>query len=380
VLSNLLFPWLLVRLGYLSESMEEIRAFSEEHVPETARLYLRTVRGQSRPAPPALEDAIRDSFLGNPWVNCDSPSYVYIEDGKQVGFVGVVPRPMEFQSRPIRATTIALWMMDREIHRGIGGMKLLSRVLKGPQDFSYVDGASNEASSIYTALGARVSAVYSFYWMRILRPFRTAHSFFPVLKGAGGVVAAPLDFLLSKLPMGMLKRPKSLYSSKLATAAELLDCIQEARGREALRPAYSMPSFGWLIAQAGTGPGHQGLRLKIVYGPDGERCGWFVYYATPGRIASLLQMGCHRRPQFAEVLRALFEDAWEEGACAVKGRAMPQFLVPLTEQYCVFRQPFACVIGHSRDSEIMNAFQTADAALSGLDAGAWLRFSSEDWT
>jgi hypothetical protein len=360
--------------------MEEIRAFGEEHVRDTANLYLRAMRGQSRPAPPALEGAFRETFLENPWVSQDITSLVFLDKGKQVGFVGVVPRPMEFRGRAIRAATIGIWMVDRQLHHGLAGMKLLRQVLNGPQDFSVTDGAGNEASAVWTAVGGRVSHVYSFYWMRVLRPFRTTLSFFPALEGAGGVVAAPLDFLLSKLPMGMLKRPKSLYSSKLATAAELLECIQEARGREALRPAYSMPSFGWLIAQAGTGSGHRGLRLKIVYGPDGERCGWFVYYATPGRIASVLQIGCYRRPQFAEVLRALFEDAWEQGACALKGRPMPPFLVPLTEQYCVFRQPFACVIGHSRDPEIMNAFLAADADLSGLDAEAWFRFSSEDWT
>ncbi len=178
----------------------------------------------------------------------------------------------------------------------------------------------------------------------------------------------------------MLKRPKSPYSSKLVSAAELLECIQEGRGREALRPAYSMPSFGWLMSQAGKGPGHTGLRMMTVHGPGGERCGWFVHYANPGRPAYVLQIGSYRRLQFADVLLALFADAWEQRASAVKGQAIPQFLTTLTEQYCLFRQPYACVIGHSRDPEIMHAFQSADTSLSRLDAGAWLRFSSEDWT
>jgi hypothetical protein len=367
--------------------MEEIQIFREEHARDVANLYLKVARGKPRPAPPSLIDAVQEIYVRNPWIAADIPSLVYMDKGKLVGFLGVLPRPMEFRGRPIRAATMTLWLVDRELHRGLAGMKLLSQLFKGPQEFSYVDGAGNEASSVFAALGARVSPVYSFYWMRVLRPFETARSFldraggiFPMLKAVSGIVTGPADFLSSKLPVGMFKRPTSLFSSKLVSAAELLECIQEARPREALRPAYSMPSFDWLIAQAGTGSGHQGLRLKIVHGPDGERCGWFVYYATPGRIASVLQIGCHRRAQFAEVLRALFKDAWEQGACAVKGRAIPQFLVPLTEQYCLFRQPYASVIGHSRDSEILNAFQTADAALSGLDAGAWLRFSSEDWT
>jgi hypothetical protein len=366
--------------------MEEIRAFSEEHISDVANLYLRAVRGQFRAAPRALEDAFRESFLANPWASPEICPLVYIDKGNLVGFLGVIPRPMEFRGRPIRAATITVWMADHKLHRGLAGMKLLSHLMKGPQDFSITEGASNEASAVYTAVGARVSSLYSFNWMRVLRPCQTARSFldraggvFPMLKGVSGVVTTPMDFLFSKVPLGMFQRPKSQYSSKLVSAAELLESIHEARGREALRPAYSMPSFGWLISQAGTGSGHRGLRLKIVYDADGARCGWFVHYANPDRVGYVLQIGCHRRQQFAEVLRALFEDAWEQGACAVKGRAVPQFLVAFSEQYCLFRQPYACVIGHSRDPEIMNAFLTADAALSGLDAGAWLRFSSEDW-
>jgi hypothetical protein len=75
----------------------------------------------------------------------------------------------------------------------------------------------------------------------------------------------------------------------------------------------------------------------------------------------------------------LFEDAWEQGCSAVKGQAIPQFLTALTEQNCLFRQPFAGVIGHSKDPEIIQAFQLADTALSRLDAGWWLPFSSERW-
>jgi hypothetical protein len=366
--------------------MEEIRAFSEEHVRDVANLYLSAGRGEFRPAPPALEDAFRECFLGNPWVSPEISPLVYMEKGKLVGFLGVIPRPMQFRGRAIRAATITVWLVDHKLHRGLAGMKLLRHLLNGPQDFSITDGAGNETSTIYTALGARVSPVYSFNWVRTLRPFQTVRGVFDrmggvlaKLKGPSGVVTAPLDFLLSKLPVEALKRPKSACSSKLVSAGELLECIQEAGGREALRPAYSMPSFGWLLSQAGKSEGHQGLRMATVHNPEGARCGWFVHYATPGHPSFVLQIGCHRRRQFTDVLLALFEDAWEQGASAVKGQAIPQFLTPLTEQYCLFRQPYACVIGHSRDAEIMQAFQVADTALSRLDAGAWLPFSTGAW-
>ena len=366
--------------------MEEIRAFSEEHATDAANLYLKAARGQFRPAPRTLVDQVRDSFLRNPWVSPEIPSLVYLENGKLVGFMGVIPRPMEFRGRPIQAATIALWLVDHELHRGIAGMKLARHLFKGPQDFSYVDGASTEASQVYVAAGARVSHVRSFNWFRLLRPFETARSSLnrfggglAKLKGVAGLVTGPMDFLLSKAPLAMLQAPKSPYTSRLASAEELLGCLQEARGREALRPAYSMPSFGWLISEAGKGSGHKGLRVKIVFNPDGVRCGSFVYYATPGRPAYVLQVGAQRRLQFKEVLLALFQDAWEQGSPAVKGQAIPQYLTTLTEQHCLFRQPFACVVGYARDPDIMNAFQVGDAALSRLDGGAWLRFSSEAW-
>jgi hypothetical protein len=367
--------------------MDEIRTFKEEHVTDAANLYLKAVRGQSRLAPLALVDQVRDSFLRNPWVSSEIPSLVYMEKGKLVGFMGVIPRPMEFRGRPIQAATIALWLVDHELHRGIAGMKLARHLFKGPQDFSYVDGASTEASQVYVAAGARVSRLYSFNWIRLLRPFQTARGLFDrfgggvaKLKGVAGLVTRPMDFLLSKAPLGMLQLPRSPYASRLASAEELLECIQESRGRESLRPAYSMPSFGWLMSEAAKGQGHQGLRIKIAYGPNGVRCGSFVYYATPGHPAYVLQVGAQRQLQFKDVLLALFQDAWEQGTSAVKGQAIPQFLTTLTEQHCLFRQPYSCVVGYARDPDITNAFQAGDAALSRLDAGAWLRFSSEEWT
>ena len=364
--------------------MEEIRAFTEEHLRDTANLYLRAMRGQSRPAPPALEDAFRESFLENPWVSPEIASLVYLDKGQLVGFVGVIPRPMKFRGSDIRAATIASWMVDRESHRGLAGMKLLRKALDGPQEFSVTDGAGNEASTVWTALGGRVSLVHSFNWMRILRPFQTARSFLsratPTLGNAFGLFTLPMDFLSSKVPSAMLRPPKSSCSFKSASTAELFECIQERRFNEALSPVYSMPSFAWLMNQAGTGSGHKGFRTMIVSNSKGALCGWFVYYVNPGAIAHVLQIGSHRKSEFADVLLALFQDAWEHGACAVRGQAIPQFLVTLTEQYCLFRQPYACVIGHSRNPEIINAFQTGDVWLSQLDAEAWLRFSSEDWT
>ena len=365
--------------------MEEILSFREEHVADVAALYLKAVRGQNRRPPQSLLDYFRQMFFQNPWIAPDITPLVYASGGKAVGFLGVIPREMEFRGQPIRAATIPLFMVDREHSKGMAGIRLMRHLFKGTQDLSFNDGVGNEASSIFTAAGARVCRLYSFNWIRVLRLFGAARSVFdrmgPLgkLKGVAALVTKPMDLLLSKMPVEALQSPKSKLSSRPATARELIECIQQARPREALKARYSMPSFEWLISEVGKGARHEGLRLVLAYGGDGVPCGWFIYYASTVHPASVLQIGAHRPTQFPEVLRALFEDAWEQGIPVIKGQSIPNALTTLTEQHCIFRQPYACVVGYARDPEIMSAFQCGDAALSRLDAGSWLHFSTEKW-
>ena len=94
--------------------MGEVRALAEEHLREAADLYLRSMRGEHRPAPPSLAEYFREIFLGNPWVTAEIPALVYLEQGKVVGFLGVIPRPMEFRGRPIRSAVVSQFMVERE--------------------------------------------------------------------------------------------------------------------------------------------------------------------------------------------------------------------------------------------------------------------------
>ncbi len=367
--------------------MGEVRVFTEEHVRDVADLHLRAMRGQSRPAPQSLQDYFREIFFGNPWVTPEISPLVYIEKGKLVGFLGVIPRPMEFRGRPIRVAVAAQFMVERKEYRGLAAVELLRHLFRGPQELSFTDGSGEGASLVWTAAGARVARLYSFNWLRVLRPFGAARGMLdriggasPMLKRASGLVAAPMDFLLSKAPLEVLRRPKSQYTSKPVHAVELLQCIQESRGREPLQPAYELLAFNWLMSQAAKATGNGVLRMMTVHSPDGLRCGSFVYYVKPRGPAYVLQIGCRRRDQFPEILRTLFQDAWEQGAYAVKGQAIPQFLARLSEQYCMFRQLDSCVVGYSGDPDIMNSFLLGETALSRLDGECWLRFQMEDWS
>ena len=367
--------------------MDEILPFSEEHVGEVANLYLSAARGQSRTAPPHLQEYFRELFFRNPWVSGDIASLVYARGGKVIGFVGVIPRPMLFRGRSIRVATLSPFLVDRKQNSGAEGMKLLRRLYDGPQDLTFGDGAGSESSTVFIAAGAKPCYLYSFNWIKVLRPFGSVGSSLDrlgrlgtKLKGVAGLVSEPLDYLAGKAAGALFRQAHTDYSCIDVTSDQLFECIRESKGREALRPSYDLPSFRWLMAKAGEGPGHAGFRMVVTRDSAGANTGWFVYYAPPGRPATVLHVGAVRKQFFPQVLSALFFDAWNQGVSVIKGRAIAQQLTLLTEQHCIFRQPHPSVFAHSRDPEIVGAFQAGDSDHSRLDGTFWFRLPFEPWT
>lgn len=364
--------------------MGEVQNFTEEHADGVARVYLRAVRGQDRPPGKSLPKYFSDLHLSNPWASEEMPALVYLDKGKLVGALGVLPRTMEFRGRVIRIATMTLYMVDPEYRNG-PAIQLLGRLLKGPQEFSWTDGASGSVSSLWGAMGGYSVPAYGSNWIRVLRPFATARLGLDrvgiaggVLKSLAGAISTPADFLLARTPVAALREPVSPCTSKLVSATELLGCIQELGWRESLKPHYTVETFPWLMAEAAknqTGA----LRMITVSNAAGERCGWFIYFAVRGGASFVLQIGVRRKEDFRNTLLALFRDAWQQGSACVKGASMPQYLTAMTELHCIFRHPYDRVVIHSRNPEIANAVRTGEAAITRLDGIGWLRFSSEQW-
>lgn len=361
----------------------EVRPFAEEHIPDIATLYVKVMQGGGGSAGKALQNYFHDIFFENPWVSPELPSLVYWDRGKLVGFLGVIPRFMEFRGRTIRVAVCSQFMVDREEHRGFGGVELMRLFLRGPQDLSYTDGAGEASHIVWTAAGGQASSLYSFNWLRVLRPLKTVRSFIDRTQGAmrlaGGALlagAAPVDLVLSKLPHAAFRPPASAHTSKQVTTDELFQCIQELGWREPLQPKYEPTSFRWLITQAAASRPGEDLRMATVHAPDGLVCGWYVYYAKRGGPADVLQIGVRRRDHFDPVLLALFRDAWQQGSSFVRGQAIPQFLVNLTNQNCLFRHPNTSVLFQSRDPDLVDTIYRGKTALSRLDGECWMRFGT----
>jgi hypothetical protein len=366
--------------------MGEICAFAEEHVGEVSALFLRGMRGRKDAPVKALQDYFREIFFTNPWASPEFPSLVYFDRGKLVGFLGVMPRQMEFRGRKIRVAVTSQLVVDREQHRGLAALELLRRYMRGPQDLSFCDGVSESVDKLWMSAGASPSRLYSFNWLRMLRPFGTGRSFADRLHGPLRIVgraisaaAGPADFLVSKLPHPALRPPRSECVSTELNADEMYRLMQEVGWREALRPSYQLSDFQWLMAQVALNRPLGDLRMTAVHQPDGDLCGYHICLVQRGGHATALQIGVRRHDLFDKVLGALFRDVWQHGASSVKGQAIPWALVNLTEHYCLFRQPNTSVLFQARDPEIQNAIFRGDAALSRLDGEYCLRFATEAW-
>jgi hypothetical protein len=364
--------------------MGEIQPFSEEFASAAATLFFRAMRGQTRPPGADLPRYYCDVLIHNPWATPEIPSLVYLENGKMIGMLGVIPRPMEFQGQSIRAATLTQFMVDPDHRRSPAAMQLLGRCLKGPQEMTWLDGASDPVYVIHRAFRSLPAHFYSLHWMKMLRPFEMGRGFLSrlgrggkVLRQAAGIATIPADFLASKTPFFRPRNPVVAFRS--VSGEELFACIQEIGWREVLKPHYDAASFAWLVSQMSQTKPLGEFRMLIVQDEKGVNCGWLAYFAKRHGAAYLMQLGVRRRDLFEPVLHALFCDAWDQGCAVVKGSSRPEQLTALTQNYCLFRHPGTSALIHSRNTDLLNTVRLGEAALSGLDGERWQRFAVEPW-
>jgi hypothetical protein len=373
----------------------EIQKFEESHIPEVAALEIKVFHQRSSATSSALEQYFAKMFFQNPWRETELSSYVYIQGGKLVGFIGVVPRPMEFNGRKILVGTSSQLMVDETLRSASGGRgvppgvgyALTKRFFAGPQDFSYTDGATEAACAVWTAAGAKVARLYSLEWLRVLRPVRYYQGKLSRHPRAGFRTMARAmfagcwlaDMALSKLPFHALSPPASDLISVPAGAEELLQCLNEIGWQDALKPSYDSASLRWLLSEAASARHRGELRSVVVRDAGGKSAGWYVYYAKPGGVFVVLQIGAASR-RMNTVLQALWRDAWEQGALAIHGQAIPRHLLGFETRHCSFRYPGNGVLVHSRDPQLLACVLQGEAALTRLDGEWWMRFADTDWS
>lgn len=362
--------------------MATIRILAARDVPGVAALLMRTYPGQRWSTHAACEAYLREILFDSPWRELALPSWVAEEDGWIRGCYGILPRPMRFRGRPIRAAVGCVFMVDPGPRRGLVALQLAKAGLTGPQDLTLADGANDEARHAWAGIGGSVSVLNSMHWTRPLRPagyllaLLEERALGPrLLARAARPLGAAVDMLAGRArPNRFLREPADAVEEPLEPETMFEHLPRMLRGC-ALQPEYDRRSLAWVIDQAARKSQYGELRGRCVRAPGGPVIGWYLYYLKPGATGEVVQLAA-AGGAMDRVLQRLLADAWRHGASAVHGRLDARWARELCARHCWLRTDSTWTLAHSRTPEITAAILQGDSYLSRLD-GEWLLGASD---
>ncbi|MBO0799130.1 MAG: hypothetical protein J2P31_09940 [Blastocatellia bacterium] len=358
--------------------MPTIRAFEKEDIPKVSDMFRRLLLGDepSRRSLPhsALEDYFSQIFFHSPWYDQAIPSLVYQNDeGKIIGFLGVVPRRMIFQNNPITVAISFHFMVEPESRSSLAGIHLLKTLFSGPQDISLTDGAGDVGRKVWEMVGGVMVPLYSQRWTRILRPSRQALDLFSrnkLISSVSPLISPLADITDSTIAHFMPRYFPSTdgFEEELKIETFLEELPHLSRGL-AIRPCYDEDSARWVFDNAAQMKYCGPLHKVLVRNAKNEVNGWFIYYLKEGGTGTVLQLAA-RKGAIAEILDHLFSHAKRHGAAAVSGRTVPRYSRELSEKHCFFQSLGGYFLIQSRNADLLHAIQRGDAFISMLE-GEW---------
>ena len=358
--------------------MTTIRAFEPEDAPAVAALF-QSVARDPWPSTTRVAEYFRELFVDNPWRDPEIPSWAALEGDRMIGFAAVMPRPMMHGKKPIRVAVSCQFFVHPEYRRSLAAVQLLRALLRGPQDLTLADGATEGAAKMWTAMGGILSPLHRMSWVRPVRPMQSALW----LTGARRAALRPLamlarpigalaDACVMRLPP--LRSKPSLHEEDLDTA-KLLAGYEELGRNYTMRPQYDYASLDWLMGQVAAKKRHGPLQARLVRDSDGKVAGWFLYYLSPG-LSRVVQLVA-RPGSTRAVLEHLFRHAADHGALALEGRIEPRFTGDMGNMHCFFQSSAELTLLHARDPAVLAPLMQGDAFFTRLEGEWWPRFHGE---
>lgn len=359
-------------------TMGHVRPVVPDDIPRVAELYAKVFGPRGGGAMEGLREVLRDVFFRHPWLDDRLPSLVYqAREGRILGCLGVVPRPMSLKGRPIQAAISHTVMVDPDCRTTLAAVELIRAFLSGPQDVSISQGTSL-SRRIFEGVGGSTSLLHSFGWTRVLRPSRYVLAFLR-RRGLSTGVSAALT-LLCRAADALAGRVHPFRFSSAGLTGEPLDpetlatCVSVFLRDRALQPTYDAASLKWLLELLARENADAPLRRIVVRDASGETVGGYLYYGHATGLGEVVQVVA--RPTSVEaVLDHLFNDAYRHGLVAVSGQLDPPFLNALAARHCLFnRGDGSWLLFHAKDHDITAAIHRGDALLTRLDAEWWIGF------
>lgn len=358
--------------------MGSVRPLVPEDLPRIAQLYATVFAPLPTDSLDALRSALHEIFLDHPWRDDELPSLVYQEKNRGiVGCLGVMPRPMSMDGRPIRAAISHTVMVDPASRSTPAFVDLFRTYLSGPQDVSMAQGTS-VGRRMFEAFGGSTSLLYSMGWTRVLRPSRYVLSFLN-RRGLPTILSQVLtpfcslaDAAAARFLRDPFHFPPPALSGVELDADTFSACLSDfSRGRS-LRPTYDAHSVKWLVELLARRNGGATLKKTAVRDASQEILGYYVYYQNPGDLGEVVQIAA--RPESIEqVLGHLFYDAWSHGLMAISGQLDPGYLAGVAAQHCLLnRGDGSWLLVHSKNPDVLAAIHRGDAFLTGLEGEWWI--------
>ena len=358
--------------------MGRIRAFVQDDIPGAAALYWRFLQRREGPHPPSLEEYFKEVFFHNPWFDNSIPSLVY-EDGpaRIVGFLGIVPRPMSLNGKTIRAAFGSSLVVHPESRCTLAGLKLLMAFFEGKQDLAMTDTSNRLNQRIWERLGGSASPALGIQWARPLRPGPYAlhvlgrlgeEGLSGTVGGACSVLAKTIGAAATKISLRRRRQPDCVTEEELDIDTLLHSCLSDCSAHYSLQPQYNKESLAWLLDLMARMKAYGSLRRVALRDRSNQLIGWFIYYAKPGGVADVVQIGASKR-HMKTVLKYLFCDARNHGAIGVHGRLEIRHAQELSEARCFFWGTVPLLF-RARDPDLVRVVQQGDAFLSRLN-GEW---------
>jgi len=358
--------------------MPGVRPLTRDDIPRAAEMHLNGFPGdRSRDA---VETFLTTIMFDHPWVDDRMPSLGYVgPQGRLLGCMGVMPRPMTMNGEPVRAAISNNFIADPEGQPGLAAFALI-RTLRSLGADLILGEANATARDICERMGWFTVRTRSYRWLRPLRPAALGVG---LLEGwrlprRAARLLRPIcripDAFLTRAPGSPLRVSPPARDDTPLNAPRLLEALTRVTEACALRPTYDEPSLAWLLDTLRRTRREQVLRAGVVPADDGEVAGWYVYYSRPGGLARVLQLGAQdgRRSQ---VLRHLFYDAWRDGNNAVTGQADPAWTDDLVAASCFFREGRSWLVAHCPDPTTSRTLSSKDAFMSRLETEAWITFA-----
>ena len=346
--------------------MAEIRALERADLPRVMALLRSNLPGF-----PLTEEGLLQATLEDDWRDDEIPSLVAVEDDEVVGFIRAQVRRMRFDGRPIRGVCLSDLVVAEDHRRGASGAMLLARQLKGPQDLSWSDSATDFVVRAWRTFGGHVDYARAADFMLVLRPARWIGDLIAARARGRGVGrelmpvgALPAHAAGERVSGLRIADPEPGFSGRSADAGAVVEALPSiSRGLRVTVDWDARQLAATLERIAALGdPGRLAVRLV----DRGEvPVGWYACMIRPGGVSRLLHLAAGERVAGA-VFADLVDQATAAGSAVLTGRAEPHLERPLRERLAAIGFGWQPVI-KAADAELAAALSTSASVLSRLD-------------